>query len=324
MAVTRYNRAIFAALRANLLGASLLANPATATENSEDRIAAAWLNEQGQRYEYGIGVTQQLDRALEYCCQAADLGHAQAGFHLGWLYDSGRLGAVDEVMAAAWLQAAQAAGHGQSQSQLRQLDALDRILPESARCLLTDALVERRLPPPSSSTANRNHDHGNGSPAAASAERRSGTGTAAAGIRVRELTRADIHNPSVPQAAPGGCGCDGRRSEMCAKRCTVRSRDNLWRKPDSSDYFRGGGSSSLAEWLLRPARNRPATPSPANSKSEIAIKIPTRSIGECLLWPLNRCVVCGLSWAARAPWRIMPRITTKAPESRIPRYEHDT
>lgn len=150
-----------------------LVRAASAEETAEARQLIA----QGKRFEHGVGAPQQLDQALTFYCQAADLGLGEAGFHLGWLYASGRLGAVDEVMAAAWFQNAHAAGHPQAEAQLRRLGALDRPLTEEPRCLLTDALVERRLPPPGSVDPARATDAASEAPD---------------GFQVRELARADI------------------------------------------------------------------------------------------------------------------------------------
>ncbi|MFW5723347.1 MAG: transglycosylase SLT domain-containing protein [Halochromatium sp.] len=150
-----------------------LVRAASAEETAEARQLIA----RGKRFEHGVGAPQQLDQALTLYCRAADLGLDEAGFQLGWLYASGRLGSVDEVMAAAWFQRAHAAGHPHAASQLRRLRALDRPLNEQPRCLLTDALVERRLPPPGS------------------ADKRNAAADASetpAGFEVRELARADI------------------------------------------------------------------------------------------------------------------------------------
>jgi soluble lytic murein transglycosylase-like protein len=110
-------------------------------------------------------------------CEAAELGLGEARFHLGWLYGSGRLGAVDEVMAAAWFQAAREAGNTHAEAQLRRLEALDRPLAEAPRCLLTNAVVERRLPPPGASDGTAPASGGQDTPA---------------GFEVRKVTRSDI------------------------------------------------------------------------------------------------------------------------------------
>jgi soluble lytic murein transglycosylase-like protein len=150
---------------------------AAAPAAASNSIDARQLLEQGKRFEHGVGAPQQLDRALELYCKAADLGLGEARFHLGWLYASGRLGAVDEVTAAAWLQAAHAAGYSQAEQQLRRLDALGRSIAEPPRCLLTNRLAERRLPP---------------RPATEDADTQQPAGTLPAGFQIRELARSDI------------------------------------------------------------------------------------------------------------------------------------
>jgi soluble lytic murein transglycosylase-like protein len=161
---------------------------AAAPAAAGNSIDARQLLEQGKRFEHGVGAPQRLDRALELYCKAADLGLDEARFHLGWLYASGRLGAVDEVMAAAWLQAAHAAGYPQAEQQLRRLDALGRPLAEPPRCLLPDMLVERRLPPRPASQEDADAQQFAGAPPA--------------GFQVRELARSDII-ALVHRLAPG-------------------------------------------------------------------------------------------------------------------------
>ncbi|MFE8034935.1 lytic transglycosylase domain-containing protein [Thiohalocapsa marina] len=100
----------------------------------------------GRRFEHGVGAPQDIDRALRLYCRAGDLGLAEASYHLGWLYSSGRVGTVDEVLGAAWYKAAQAARHPQAETQLRQLGALDAPLDQPPECVLKAALRERRLP----------------------------------------------------------------------------------------------------------------------------------------------------------------------------------
>ena len=110
----------------------------------------------GQRLENGIGAPQDLDLAIGSYCVAARLEHADARYHLGWLYLSGRLGKVDEVLAAAWFKQAQALGHQRAQQQLRGLQALDLSLEgelaQAPPCVIRDSMVARRIadlrPPP--------------------------------------------------------------------------------------------------------------------------------------------------------------------------------
>jgi soluble lytic murein transglycosylase-like protein len=117
---------------------SLSANAAT--------LASRQLMEQGKRFEYGVGAPQDIDRALALYCKASGLGLAEAHYHLGWLYASGRVGKVDQVLAAAWFKAALAADHGRAAEQLRELGALDLDLQQQPQCVLSAAMLERRIP----------------------------------------------------------------------------------------------------------------------------------------------------------------------------------
>ena len=99
----------------------------------------------GQRYENGIGVPQDLDRALVRYCEAAHLWLADARYHLGWLYVSGRLGKIDEVLAAPWFKSALALGHPRASQQLQRLEATNLDLEADPACVLRDAMVAHRI-----------------------------------------------------------------------------------------------------------------------------------------------------------------------------------
>ncbi|MBK8639736.1 MAG: transglycosylase SLT domain-containing protein [Chromatiaceae bacterium] len=99
----------------------------------------------GQRYENGIGVPQDLDRALGRYCEAAHLWLADARYHLGWLYGSGRLGKIDEVLAAPWFKSALALGHPRASQQLQCLEATNLDLEADLACVLRDAMVAHRI-----------------------------------------------------------------------------------------------------------------------------------------------------------------------------------
>ncbi|MFZ1537227.1 MAG: transglycosylase SLT domain-containing protein [Chromatiaceae bacterium] len=99
----------------------------------------------GQRYENGIGAPQDLDRAIGRYCEAAHLGLADARYHLGWLYVSGRLGKIDEVLAAAWFKTALELGHVRAGQQLQRLEARDLDLDADPACVLRAAMVDRRI-----------------------------------------------------------------------------------------------------------------------------------------------------------------------------------
>jgi soluble lytic murein transglycosylase-like protein len=102
--------------------------------------------EQAQRYEHGIGTAQDLNRALTYYCRASEAGDRDAQYHIGWLYLTGRLGAVDEVLAAAWFQLAANNAHQRAYQRLQQLDAVNRSLEQAPECRPGTMLTARYLP----------------------------------------------------------------------------------------------------------------------------------------------------------------------------------
>jgi soluble lytic murein transglycosylase-like protein len=104
------------------------------------------LLDRAKRFEYGVGAPQDLDQAIDQYCQASALGNVHAKYQLGWLYLTGRLGKVDQVLAAAWFQEAAREDHAASRQKLIQLDALDRSIPQQAECVSRQALQERFLP----------------------------------------------------------------------------------------------------------------------------------------------------------------------------------
>ena len=111
----------------------------------------------GQRFENGVGAPQDLDRAIDRYCAAAQLAHAEARYHLGWLYVSGRLGKRDEVLAAAWFQSAAGLGHARASQQLESLKAQGLDLEAEPPCVMRADMVARRIadlrPPAAPETA---------------------------------------------------------------------------------------------------------------------------------------------------------------------------
>lgn len=99
----------------------------------------------GLRYEHGVGIPQDLDRAIGRYCEAAQLGLADARYHLGWLYVSGRLGKIDEVLAAAWFKTALELGHAQAGQQLQRLEAMNLDLETDPPCVFRAQMVARRI-----------------------------------------------------------------------------------------------------------------------------------------------------------------------------------
>jgi len=108
--------------------------------------------EMGKRHQYGVGAPQNFDRAIQLFCRAADLGSADAAYQLGWIYSTGRLGKVDEILAAQWYKAAAAAKNERANHQLRRLGAGNRELPQGTPCVMRDAMVARAIPRASKAT----------------------------------------------------------------------------------------------------------------------------------------------------------------------------
>ena len=110
------------------------------------------LLELGKRYQYGIGAPQNLDRAIQLFCQAADLGYADAAYQLGWIYSTGRAGKVDEILAAQWFKAAATAKNERANEQIRRLGAESVELPQGTECVMREAMVARTIPRPANGT----------------------------------------------------------------------------------------------------------------------------------------------------------------------------
>jgi len=109
--------------------------------------------EWGKRHEHGVGAQQNMDRAIQFYCDAAKLGEAEARYRLGWIYATGRAGKVDEVLGAAWFKAAASAKYPQAVNQVAKLGADAIELDQAPECILSSEMVARRLPrigPPAS------------------------------------------------------------------------------------------------------------------------------------------------------------------------------
>jgi hypothetical protein len=79
------------------------------------------LTASGQRYEAGVGVGQDADKAVRLYCRAAQMGDPDAKYRLGYLYAYGRGVKRDPDLAAAWFGDAVKAQHSMAAAQLRLL-----------------------------------------------------------------------------------------------------------------------------------------------------------------------------------------------------------
>ena len=89
----------------------------------------------GQRYESGVGVERDFQKALHLYCKAARLGHGEAQYRLGQLYLFGRGVKKDRALAAAWLFRANKAKYRKAASLLKVLH-VQKAPKRPARCPL--------------------------------------------------------------------------------------------------------------------------------------------------------------------------------------------
>ncbi|MDX1656410.1 MAG: transglycosylase SLT domain-containing protein [Candidatus Competibacteraceae bacterium] len=119
----------------------LLALQAQATETVPSwsellRSDPATQTEWAAHYEHGEGVERNMVRAVRLYCSAARKNHVEAQYWLGWLYANGRVGGVDDALAAAWFKKAADQGDEVSRRMLEQLGG-----PQAA------SRAECRMPP---------------------------------------------------------------------------------------------------------------------------------------------------------------------------------
>jgi soluble lytic murein transglycosylase-like protein len=119
--------------------------PAPTPKSSQQPTSPQALLELGKRYQYGVGAPQDLDRAIQLFCQAADLGNTDAAYQLGWIYSTGRAGKVDEILAAQWFRAA-AAKNERAKEHMHRLGADNIALPAGTACVMREAMVARAIP----------------------------------------------------------------------------------------------------------------------------------------------------------------------------------
>ncbi len=79
------------------------------------------LTASGQRYENGVGVAQDVDKALKLYCRAAGMGDVDAQYRLGHIHAHGRGVKRDPELAAAWFAEAVKGRHALAATQLKLL-----------------------------------------------------------------------------------------------------------------------------------------------------------------------------------------------------------
>jgi soluble lytic murein transglycosylase-like protein len=112
--------------------------------SSDVKDLTAW----GRRYERGVGVEQDTQKAVRLYCRAAAQGDRDAKFYLGQTLAFGRGIERDAELAAAWLHAAAEQGDSRSRSMLMLMKA-EQKPSQRAVCPLRDdaARVARRAHP---------------------------------------------------------------------------------------------------------------------------------------------------------------------------------
>jgi TPR repeat protein len=83
----------------------------------------------GQRYENGEGLLRDYAHALALYCAAADQGHAEAAYNIGWMFLNGRGVTRDEAVGAGWLRLSAERGATHAIRVLRHLGAVEPAPP---------------------------------------------------------------------------------------------------------------------------------------------------------------------------------------------------
>lgn len=106
------------------------------------------LSEWAKRYEDGVSVPRDIDRAIELYCKAARRGDAQAQYGLGSIYTEGRAGTRNEALGAAWLKLAARKGNGSARKMLGALGINPSTIKQKPSCVLsadlTTAILTKR------------------------------------------------------------------------------------------------------------------------------------------------------------------------------------
>jgi hypothetical protein len=119
-------------------------------ESGDNQMLSSW----AARYEHGISVPRNIDRAITLYCKAAQAGDSGAQYRLGSIYAQGRAGKINEVLAAAWLDLAAVQGHVEARTLLTDLGAYGVPIPGQAECVTSRHLIAQTLPePPPARTA---------------------------------------------------------------------------------------------------------------------------------------------------------------------------
>ena len=82
----------------------------------------------GILYQFGLGVTQDVQKAVDWYHKSAEAGFADATAHMGDLYAKGFFGVPDDESAIIWYERASKQGHAEAAIKLAAARA--RLIPE--------------------------------------------------------------------------------------------------------------------------------------------------------------------------------------------------
>lgn len=94
------------------------------TAQDAERKSAQYEYEQGEKYYYGRGVSQNYAEALEWYRKAAEKWHTGAEISLGWMYEYGQGVSRDYQMALSWYLKAAAQGNNDAQRGIERVEKL--------------------------------------------------------------------------------------------------------------------------------------------------------------------------------------------------------
>ena len=82
----------------------------------------------GILYQFGLGVAQDVQKAVDWYQKSAEAGFADATAHMGDLYAKGFFGVPDDATAIIWYERASKQGHAEAATKLAAARA--RMIPE--------------------------------------------------------------------------------------------------------------------------------------------------------------------------------------------------
>jgi soluble lytic murein transglycosylase-like protein len=111
-------------------------------ESADAHVLSQW----AARYEHGVTVPRNIDRAIELYCRAARRGDSGAQYNLGAIYALGRAGQKNAVLGASWLWLAAEQGEPKAEALLAELGVHHAPVQRKADCVSSENLTAEVLP----------------------------------------------------------------------------------------------------------------------------------------------------------------------------------